>query len=66
MNLNDVEPNLNTCYIKYRLSIRDYGVGIPRTKLKNLFLNFSKIEENASKNKNGVGLGLSICKNLID
>jgi K+-sensing histidine kinase KdpD len=41
-------------------------MGIPPEKLDHLFLNFCKIEENAEVNKNGVGLGLSICKNLIE
>jgi K+-sensing histidine kinase KdpD len=46
--------------------VKDYGMGIPADKLKCLFLNFCKIEENAEVNKSGVGLGLSICKNLIE
>ena len=46
--------------------IKDYGCGIPEHKLNNLFINFTKIAENADKNKNGVGLGLSICKSLIE
>ena len=29
-------------------------------------MNFNKLEENASMNKNGVGLGLSISKKLIE
>ena len=48
------------------MTVKDYGMGIPADKLKCLFLNFCKIEENASVNKSGVGLGLSICKNLIE
>ena len=31
-----------------------------------LFIDFNTIEENASLNRNGVGLGLSICKQLIE
>ncbi len=41
-------------------------MGIPPEKFNHLFLNFSKIKENSIENKNGVGLGLSICKNLIE
>jgi K+-sensing histidine kinase KdpD len=32
---------------------------------KNLFLNFSKFKESCDRNPYGVGLGLSICKKLI-
>ena len=31
-----------------------------------LFMDFGKMEENANLNRNGVGLGLSICKSLIE
>ena len=54
------------CYISFNITVKDYGMGIPADKLNHLFLNFSKIEENAEVNKSGVGLGLSICKNLIE
>jgi CheY-like chemotaxis protein len=53
-------------FISFLITVKDYGMGIPTDKLNNLFINFSRIEENASVNKNGVGLGLSICKDLID
>jgi signal transduction histidine kinase len=60
------KTNKNTYYMTFVLSVRDYGMGVPSEKLKHLFLNFRKIEENSIANKNGVGLGLSICKNLIE
>lgn len=34
--------------------------------LSKLFMDFGKMEENAGMNRSGVGLGLSICKNLIE
>jgi K+-sensing histidine kinase KdpD len=34
--------------------------------LSKLFIDFNKMEEGESMNTNGVGLGLSICKNLIE
>ena len=33
---------------------------------KKLFIDFNKLDENFASNPNGVGLGLSICKNLIE
>lgn len=40
-------------------------MGIPADKLDSLFINFCKISEHRKKNPNGVGLGLSICKDLL-
>ena len=56
----------NEYYVTFKLTIRDYGYGMSKEQLKKLFINFSKIEENAHANRNGVGLGLSICKSLIE
>ena len=59
-------PETGNCYINFDLIITDFGCGIPENKLESLFINFSKIAENSGQNINGVGLGLSICKNLIE
>jgi signal transduction histidine kinase len=53
-------------YVNFDLEVQDFGIGIPEDKLDSLFINFGKIDENSRKNKHGVGLGLSICKRLID
>ena len=46
--------------------IRDYGYGMSQEAQKSLFVNFSKLSEHRDKNPTGVGLGLSICKDLIE
>jgi K+-sensing histidine kinase KdpD len=52
--------------ICYELSIKDSGCGISPENIGRLFIDFSKMEESELLNKNGVGLGLSICKTLIE
>ena len=48
------------------MTFRDSGCGISEENLQRLFLNFSKLHETSDVNKQGVGLGLSICKQIVD
>ena len=48
------------------VSVQDTGIGISQKGIKNLFKTFGMLDENSSLNKNGIGLGLSICKNLSE
>jgi K+-sensing histidine kinase KdpD len=52
--------------VNFELQIQDFGCGIPENKLESLFINFNKIDKHSKRNKFGVGLGLSICKSLIE
>jgi len=53
-------------FMKFQIVVQDFGCGIPPDRLSSLFINFQKIEETGSMNRRGVGLGLSICKALIE
>ena len=53
-------------YIKFKVSIQDYGVGIPRDKINKLFIDFGNLEDHQEVNPNGRGLGLSICKLIVE
>jgi len=55
-----------TLFIAFDLIVQDFGCGMSRENLSKLFIDFNKIEEIAILNRNGVGLGLSICKMLIE
>ena len=44
---------------------RDTGCGISEENQKKLFMNFGKLHESEGQNKQGVGLGLSICREII-
>lgn len=47
-----------------RISIKDTGVGITQIQLQKLFTPFTKILSYRSLNKEGVGLGLAVSKNI--
>lgn len=52
--------------IKLGFSIRDTGPGIPEDQLNRLFKPFSQANENMTREHGGSGLGLVICKRLIE
>lgn len=47
-------------------SVADTGIGIPDEKLGSLFQPFTQVSEGFTRNYQGAGLGLSICKRLVD
>jgi len=49
---------------KIRISVRDYGCGIPKDDLGRIFNKFYRVQ--AVQNVQGTGLGLSISKNIIE
>ena len=59
-------PLLSDKTISFVMIFRDSGYGISPENKNQLFMNFSKLDENQSANKEGVGLGLSICKEIIN
>ena len=48
------------------LQVEDSGIGIKKTDIDKLFLNFERVDEKRNRNIEGTGLGLSITKNLVD
>lgn len=52
--------------ITVRFEISDTGIGIPEKDLRQIFENFYQVDSSLTRRHKGSGLGLSICKGLID
>ena len=50
---------------KVKISVRDFGKGIPPEKMKNLFDGACLCKDSRSDARRGMGIGLSICKTII-
>ena len=48
------------------LRIIDRGEGIPEAALPQVFDRFYRVDRSRSRNSGGAGLGLSICKAIVD
>ena len=51
---------------RIRFTVLDTGIGIPQDKRHRLFQRFSQVDSSTARQFGGSGLGLSICKSLID
>ena len=50
----------------WRLMVEDTGVGIPAAKQETLFDRFTQVESNLDRSYGGAGLGLAICRELVE
>lgn len=51
---------------KIIISIQDFGIGIPKEHLKRIFEPFYVVDKARSRKNNGAGIGLSICRKIIE
>ena len=61
-----VMPKINLSGKYVKISVQDNGIGIKENDIPKIFDKFSQIESSLNRNKGGVGLGLTITKQLID
>ena len=52
--------------ITFRCSIRDSGIGIPKSKMETIFEPFTQVDESHTRHFGGSGLGLAISKQLVE
>jgi len=52
--------------VELRFTIRDTGIGISADKADQLFLGFSQLEASSTRRYGGTGIGLALCKSLIE
>jgi light-regulated signal transduction histidine kinase (bacteriophytochrome) len=50
----------------YLFKIVDQGRGIPKNKIESIFGKFQQVDASDSREKGGIGLGLAICRNIIE
>lgn len=64
MTVKLIEQTSNVANIRF--TVKDTGIGIPEDKLAMIFERFSQVESKYNRRFEGAGLGLAICKQLIE
>lgn len=49
-----------------RISVKDNGTGLPKDSLDKIFRKFYQVDTSTTREKGGSGLGLSICKGIVE
>ena len=62
----DVQLNILPDAAAVRVEVRDTGVGIATDKLRHVFDRFYQVDGVSMRRRGGIGLGLSICKQIVE
>jgi K+-sensing histidine kinase KdpD len=52
--------------VQFKIYVEDTGHGMSKKGAKELFKDFSMLEEGKAQNRKGSGLGLMICKTIVE
>ena len=61
-----IEISMKNMPQEIQIMIKDNGVGIPLNKQSDLFKKFYQVDASLTREKGGSGLGLSICKGIME
>ncbi len=61
-----IEVSMKELPQEIQISVKDNGMGIPMDKQSNLFKKFYQVDATLTRERGGSGLGLSICKGIIE
>jgi len=61
-----IQVRLGSHYGTVRFSVRDEGPGIPLSQQERIFEKFYRLDPNMTRGVGGTGLGLYICRELVD
>ncbi len=62
----DLQPAATGNGQNIRFSVTDTGVGIPKSQQEHIFESFTQAKETRKSSHGGAGLGLAICKHLVE
>jgi len=51
---------------KLEMTVRDTGIGIAKQNMDQLFQSFTQVDSSNTRGHRGIGLGLAICKRLVE
>jgi signal transduction histidine kinase/CheY-like chemotaxis protein len=66
ITIKAISENIESQSQQIKVSVVDSGAGIAKEDQKKLFLPFSQVDASPSRKTGGSGLGLSICRHLIE
>lgn len=61
-----IEVSITQTKTDIKITMKDYGIGVPEKDLPFIFEPFYRIDKSRSKKTGGYGLGLNICKKIIE